>query len=46
MTSETPIFMFIDTLPTIFECVLTCIISYAPTYDTKKQKETVGIFTS
>ena len=43
MASETPIFVFMDTLPTISECV-SCITSYAVSYGTKKQKDTVGIF--
>ena len=32
-----------DTLPTVSECV-SCITSYAPSYQTKKQKETVALF--
>ena len=40
---EIPIFVFMDRLPTVSECV-NCIISYAPTYQSKKQKETVALF--
>ena len=43
MASETQICVFMDTLPTLSECV-SCIISYASTYGKNKQKETVGIF--
>ena len=43
MALKTPVFVFMDTLPTVAECVL-CITSYAPTYGSQKQLEAVSTF--
>ncbi|KAK6179055.1 hypothetical protein SNE40_011501 [Patella caerulea] len=43
MTSNTPVFVFMDTLPTVSECI-SCIISYAPTYGSRQQQEAAWAF--